>query len=253
MPVAAIGSSVLGGSALGGLAAGGLGLLGGILTNQTNTANAQAQMAFQAQQSATAYQRATSDMKAAGLNPMLAYTQGGASTSPGALARVENPVPAAVQAYTSTAATNASVRQANAQADLTSAQAASTAIDVRNKAAALDQGSESNARGAVDLTTVNQALGILKANNDYNTITNLNNIAGKMGYGSTFDAAKQSADFRSQVIDNTLKSNLIPQSTKDAAFSSGVGGTVAPWAKLLAPLTNSASTFKNAFSPLKPK
>lgn len=47
---------------------------------------AQLNREFQAQQSATAYQRAVADMKAAGINPILAYQQGGASTSAGSTA-----------------------------------------------------------------------------------------------------------------------------------------------------------------------
>lgn len=60
-------------------------------TNAANVAIADKQMAFQAQQSNTSYQRGMTDMKAAGLNPMLAYSQGGASSSPGAAIAMQNP------------------------------------------------------------------------------------------------------------------------------------------------------------------
>lgn len=72
-------------------------LLGGYLTNNSNQGIASAQRAFQANQSGTSYQRAVKDMRAAGLNPALAYQQGGASTPQGASIPAVNSLSNAVQ------------------------------------------------------------------------------------------------------------------------------------------------------------
>lgn len=68
-----------------------LDFLGGSNTNEANAREAAANRAFQERMSNTEYRRSMKDMELAGLNPMLAYQKGGASTPAGSVIPMENP------------------------------------------------------------------------------------------------------------------------------------------------------------------
>ena len=122
---------------LGGVVGGVLGLIGQNQTNQKNWDIAQANNEWSAQQYATRYQTTVNDLKAAGLNPMLAYGQGpGTAPTASAVAPMQNSLGSAVEGYNKTKATSAQaalqteqLKQVESQTQLNSAQTAKVLAD----------------------------------------------------------------------------------------------------------------------------
>lgn len=119
------------GAGIGGIA----NLIGGERANQASARQAENQMNFQERMSNTSWQRGVADMKAAGINPMLAVNQGGASTPAGASAKMDNTMAPAMTSALSALQLSADIKSREGQNTLNQALASKAIVDAQLSAA----------------------------------------------------------------------------------------------------------------------
>jgi len=183
-----------------GLIGGAAGYFGQESANRTNLEIAQRQMDFQREMSSTSWQRGVKDMRLAGINPMLAYSQGGASSPGGAGIPVGNSGAAAVQGASSAINSYNSSRSTSAQNAMLNQQTTNLKQTqgqiMANTAAAYAQAQATTAQSALYAANTQVAL----------------------------------ANAKSVHIDNALKTLAIPQATNSAAkASTWFGKNVTPY------------------------
>lgn len=106
--------------------------MGGQQRNEAQQAAAQSQMDFQERMSNTAYQRVVKDLEAAGLNPMLAYGNGPASSAVGSMAQLTNPAAEASEAYARSLASSAQAAEAYSRIPTHEQAAKKIAEEIKN-------------------------------------------------------------------------------------------------------------------------
>lgn len=228
--------------------------------NETNQEIASTNNATSIELANTAMQRKVTDLKAAGLNPMLAYSQGGSATPPLQQAKVENSA-ASGSSGSLNAATQAliaaQVKNQESQATLNSAQTAKTTTE--NAGLSMDNQLKTadlpNIPYRVETNLKELDARFTKAVSDrfissleQNTQDALNDRAKKMGF-NTWREATSNADFRKIVADTARQSQEYNIAKPHEIFAQGAyGKNVAPYVHDASKAVNLLNAFKSGYS-----
>lgn len=182
-----------------------LGSVGSFLQNREQKDLSREQMDFQERMSSTSYQRGVKDMMAAGLNPMLAYSQGGASAPMGAMPQVQNVLGAGVSsaaqglqmvsAIQQMAKSEADIKLVEAQAKRTASETLDNSVHTSQAAANLDL--TRGQKGLIDEQTLRAAEDTLSA------------YYGRLSARETFESAKKEGSFEADARARRHRAELL--------------------------------------------
>jgi len=226
--------------------------------NETNQEIASTNNATSIELANTAMQRKVTDLKAAGLNPMLAYSQGGSATPPLQQARVENSA-ASASTGSLTSATQAlltaQAKAQNTQSMLNSAQTLKastetmgTSLDNQVKNAELVNLPNKVATGGqeLDARSSKAVTDRFISSLDWNTQDALNDRAKKMGF-NTWREATSNAEFKSIVADTALKSQERQIKSPEEEMSKTAYGKGVPYINSAAHAVNIGHALKSGY------
>lgn len=201
--------------------------------NETNINLGREQMAFQERMSNTAYPRAVQGMKDAGLNPMLAYSQGGASSPVGSMPQVQNVNQAGVASASQGAQTFSAVQQM-LQSKVQTEQIAAMTKKIESET--LEQNLHS-AKLAAEIKSLK--IGAFKGEEEgvktrFEGQRVHEQLRAEMGVAGT-DHSAFAADVRRRKADATLTELGIAESKSSSQFYEGLG-QANPYLKMIVDL-----------------